>query len=303
MPDTSNTIVMQVFLLCLMMSGLICAKVRLIDDSTRASLSDLILCVFLPCNILSSFFISNRSELPSLGIIFLISAGLLGLCFVLAKFVLFFFFFSLLIKVLLYATIISNASFIGNPVIESIYGIEALIYSAVYLIPLRLALWTLGIALFSKEKINKVKLIFHPCLAATYLGFTIMLTNFTPPALVNRLAFGLGNCTTPLSMMVVGSVLAMVKPKDFFSRLTSYFTVIRLVLIPLLVFGVCLIIRPEPIVAGVSIVLSGTPAPVTTSILANKYGSDRELASKLVFTSTLFSIVTIPLLIILLKFL
>jgi predicted permease len=206
-------------------------------------------------------------------------------------------------KVLTYATVIPNASFLGNPIIESIYGLDALVYSAVYLAPLRISLWSVGVAIFSGKKISLKKIAFHPCLVATYLGILVMVTNYKPPVLVFRLATSLGNCTTPLSMMVVGSILGTVKPKHFFSGLTLYFAFIRLILIPLMVIGFMMIFRPDQIVTGVSVILSATPAPVTGTILANKYGSDRELASEIVFMSTLFSIITIPFILWLLTFL
>jgi predicted permease len=291
---TSNTLTMQVYLLSLMLVGLICAKTRIIEDHTRSSLSDLILNVFLPCTILSSFFGSNRSQFLSLGAVLLISAGVLLFGYVLGNYVLYRKVGPEQKKVLLYATIISNATFVGNPVVESIYGLDALIYSAAYLIPIRVALWTAGIALFAGGKGNIKKIIFHPCLIATYLGFLVMGTGFQPPLLLARITSGLGNCTTPVSMIVVGSILGTVRPQHVFSKLTAYYSFIRLIFIPLTLLGVLMILRPAPIISGVTIILSGTPAAATTPILADKYGSDRELASKIIFLSTVLSIVTIP---------
>ena len=285
----------QIFLLCLMAVGAITAKARIVDVHSRLSLTELALSVFLPCNILSSFFGTDRSQLFSLGIILVISLGIMALSLLL----------SLMLymrvapnqkKILLYATLISNAALLGNPVVENIYGLEGLPYVAVYLLPIRVAIFTAGTAIFSGKKGSFKQLVFHPCLVATYLGLVIMITNFTPPALVSRLAFSLGNCTTPLSMVVVGNILAMVDPKKLLTRLTVYFTFIRLILIPLLVMGVLLLFRPDPMVAGISVILSGMPGAATTSILADKYGGDRELASKIVFVSTLLSIISAPLL-------
>jgi len=286
-----------------MLAGFIAAKTGLIDEHTRLSMSDLILCVFFPCTILMSFLDTSLMQLSSLGVIFLISALTQVVCFALSKCVLYRKAETEQKKVLSYATIISNASFLGNPIIESIYGPGALIYSAVYLVPLRISLWTLGIAFFSGGKISIKKIAFHPCIIATFLGILAMLTNFTPPPLVTRLALSLGNCTTPLSMMVVGSVLGLIKPNQVFNRLTLYYAFIRLILVPLLIMGLLPVFRPAPIVSGVSVILTATPAPVTISILANKYGSDRELASKIVFVSTLFSIATMPVFVWLLTFL
>jgi len=300
MPVVSNILQMQILLLALMLAGFVSAKAKIIDTHARDSLSDLILGVFLPCNILSSFLNTDTSKLPSLAIMLAFSSGLLCLCFALSK--LFYRRFGTeQKKVLLYATIISNASFLGNPVIESIYGIDALVYSAIYLIPLRVALWTLGIAIFSGGKGSVKKVVFHPCLIATYLGFAVMFTGFKSPAWLSRIVFTLGNCTTPISMMVVGSVLGLVDSKKLITGVALYFSSIRLILIPLMALGIMLLIRPDPVVTGVAVILSGTPAPVTISILAGKYKSDNVLASRIVFVSTLLSIVTIPALIWLLQ--
>jgi len=295
--------VMQIFLLCLVFVGVITVKAHIVDEHSRASLSDLVLSVFLPCNILSSFFGTSRSQLPSMGILFAISLGVMTLCFVLGQYVLYRKTGLEQKKVLVYATLISNATFLGNPIVESVFGHDALPYAAAYLVPLRVAIWTVGLALFAGGKGNLKKVIFHPCLIATYAGLLVMATGFTPPALVSRLASSLGNCTTPVSMMVVGCVLAMVDPKKLVTKLIMYFTFIRLALIPLLVMGFLFLFRPDPIVSGISVILSGMPAGVTTSILADKYKADRELASKIVFVSTLLSIVTAPVLAWLLQYL
>ena len=301
MLETSNTFAMQMFLLCLILAGLISAKARIVDDHARSSLSDLIINVFLPCNILSSFFDTSRSELPSLGIILVISTIILALCFVLSQFVLYRKVGHEQKKVLIYATMISNASFLGNPLVESIFGFEALIYSAAYLVPIRVALWTVGITLFAGGKGKFKKVAFHPCLVATYLGLLLIVTGYAPPPLVSRVFFSLGNCTTPVSMIVVGSILGMVKPKHLITRLMLYYTFIRLIFIPLTVLSALKLLRLDPLITGVAVILSGAPAPVTTSILAEQYGADSELASKIVFLSTMFSIVTIPFLIWMLK--
>ena len=300
MIEFHNIFTMQIFLLCLMLIGVISVKTRIVDEQARSSLTELILCVFLPCNILSSFFGAERSQFFSLGLILMISVGVMALSFALAM-VLYRRAGAEQKKVLLYATLISNATFLGNPVVESIYGLDGLPYVAAYVLPLRVTLWTVGLAIFTGRKGNLKKAVLHPCLIATYLGLFVMIMDFTPPLLVSRLALSLGSCTTPVSMIVVGSILAMVDPRKIVTRLTVYFTFIRLALIPLLVMGIMLIFRPDPMVSGITVLLCGMPAGATTSILAEKYGGDKELATKMVFMTTLLSIVSAPLLFLLLQ--
>ena len=284
---------MQFLLLCLILAGFLAAKTRIVDENARSSLTDMVLNIFLPCTILASFFGTDPSELPSMGMMIIISLGIIILSFMLSS-VLYLKTGKDQRKVLFFATLIPNASFIGIPLIESIYGAAALSYTAAYIIPLRAALWSVGLAIFSGGKGNLKKIIFHPCMIATYLGLVILFTGFVPPEIISRLISSLGNCTTPISMMVVGCVLGQIKSKNLFTPLTIYFSFIRLILIPLLVMGILLLIRPMPMITGVSVILAGTPAAVNTVILADKYGADKELASKIVFVSTLLSMLTIP---------
>jgi len=300
MLDIQSMLMMQVLLLCLMMVGLITAKTKITDERSRSSMSDLVLNVFLPCNILASFFGTKRSQLPSLGIMLAISVGILALSFLLSQ-VLFRRTGAEQKKVLVYATLISNATFLGIPVVESVYGAAGMPYVAIYLMPLRVALWTVGLAIFAGGKGGLRTVFLHPCMIATYAGILVMLTDFSPPALVSRLVFTLGNCTTALSMMVVGNILAQVDPRKLVNSLTVYFTFVRLIVIPLLVMGILLLFRPDPLISGVSVILSGMPAGATTSILADKYGADKELASRIVFASTLLSVATAPALVWLLQ--
>jgi predicted permease len=57
----------------------------------------------------------------------------------------------------------------------------------------------------------------------------------------------------------------------------------------------------DEVVKQVSVVLSGMPAAATTAILAAKYDGDTHFAAKIVLISTLLSMLSIPLLCILMN--
>jgi predicted permease len=287
-------ITMQFVLLCLMGVGVVTEKCRIVDNHSRTALSDLVINVFLPCNIVASFIGSDTRELFTLGMVLCISLGILVFTYILGKFVLFRRYGTEQKKILFYATLISNASFLGNPMAESIYGPGALTCASVYLLPVRIAVWTIGLTIFTSAKKNLVKVIFHPCLAATYLGILIMASGFTPPELLRRLVLSLGGCTTPVSMLVIGHILAQADPKKMISKTVLYYSFVRLVFIPLVVLAAVIPLKLDSLSAGVSVILSGMPAPSTVSLLADKYGGDQELASKIIFVSILCSLVTVP---------
>ena len=129
---------------------------------------------------------------------------------------------------------------------------------------------------------------------ATYLGIIILISGWRPPALINRLTFSIGDCTTPFCMIVVGLILAHVKLKNIISKTVLYYTFLRLVAVPLALLGVLLLFKVDTLVMGVAVALAGMPAPSNASILANKYHSDSELSSKMLLVSVVCSMLTIP---------
>ena len=81
--------------------------------------------------------------------------------------------------VLQYATVCSNAGFLGNPVAEGLYGSIGLLYASVYLIPQRIVMWSAGISYFTESPSRKEvvkKVLTHPCIVAVEIGIVLMVT-------------------------------------------------------------------------------------------------------------------------------
>lgn len=91
-----------------------------------------------------------------------------------------------------------------------------------------------------------------------------------------------------------GRDLSRVKMKELVDRDTIYYAFIRLVFIPLLVYVGCKLAGLDDLVTGVSVVLAAMPAASTTAIIASKYKKDEKFATRCVVSSTLLSLVTVP---------
>ncbi len=135
-----------------------------------------------------------------------------------------------------YGMIVSNSSFIGIPVNERIYGDIGVLYTAVFQIPIRFTMWSAGLSLFTsvnkKESVKKV--ITHPCILACILGFLMMLGNVSFPGIVGNVVSSLSNCTSPFSMLVIGSILATTDRRQLISKDVLIFCIFRLVAFPAL---------------------------------------------------------------------
>ena len=105
----------------------------------------------------------------------------------------------------------------------------------------------------------------------------------------------ISNCNTAMSMMVIGMILVDADPRTLVDKDILFYTVIRLAVIPFLVWLPCELLGLDSLVKGVSVLLAAMPAGATTTILASKYDGDAEFAVKLVVFSTAASLISTPL--------
>ncbi len=231
-------------------------------------------------------------------------------------------------RMLRFATIFSNAAFMGIPLIDAILGGEATIYASIYNIVFNLFLWSLGVRICTDgrdidgdgecdgEEIRKksgasiVKALIHPVTIAAVLGLIFFVTplssfitdgsNPVADLLMDGLTM-LKNLVAPLSMIVIGMRLASINFKGFFSNIYLYvFLILRHIALPLVMVLIIRLISLTGLtlsaeVTATVVILASAPAASSATMFAEMYDCDAEYTSKLVATSTIISIVTMPL--------
>ena len=286
---------LQIFLLVAI--GYLLSKLGMLVLVTRKQLTDLVIYVILPCNIVESFQVDLTHDLLiSAGIVLVLGFAAQGLYALLNLFLYRQSSAAWQIN-LKYGTICSNAGFMGLPLSLAIFGPTGLMYASVALLPIRLFMWSAGLSLYTsttKKQVLKT-LATHPCIIAVFVGFALMLSGLQLPAFLNDTIDSLGNCCTALSMVVIGAILSDVDPRTVLEPAVLYYVVIRLIAIPAVLFGVLWLLKVDALVTGIIVILSAMPAGSTTAMLAQKYDQDPEFASKMVFLSTLASLITLPL--------
>ncbi len=288
---------LQLMMFVLMGVGYVLRKNGTITKEGRSVLTDLIINVILPCNIITAFCIDfDRDILVSGMQVLVISVVLQLFCTFLAAFA-----YRKVEKkkrmVLQYATVCSNAGFLGNPIAEGLYGSMGLLYASIYLIPQRIVMWSAGVSYFTESPSKKdviKKVLKHPCIIAVEIGIIMMLTGFRFPEFLQRSIKSLGGCTTAITMLFIGTVLADAGLHNLLSRMTILFSMVRLVLIPLAVAAGCYLFHIGGTAAGLSVVLAAMPAGSTTAILAAKYHGDEVFATQCVVVTTVLSMIILP---------
>ena len=288
----------QLVLLLLVLVGLIVKKLRILNRESEKAVSSLLVNVLLPCNIIQSFLgeITISAEFVKSCILAILIAACIQIVSVFAGKLLFHRFPQEKQAILRYGLICSNSSFVGMPIAETLYGSLGVLYTSLFQIPIRFTMWTAGLSLFTN--VNKKdafkKLATHPCIVSIFIGIVLMLTRAELPKFLGDTVYSISKTTVPISMITVGSIMADADVKSLFSKSILYYTAVRLIAFPLLVYGALKLLHTEALLVNISVIMTAMPAGASTSILAEKYDGDAQYAAQLTFVSTLCSIVTIP---------
>jgi predicted permease len=194
--------------------------------------------------------------------------------------------------------VFGNSGFMGYPVIQAIFGNGALFYVTLFGIPVNILLYSLGILLTSgkKEKFDVRKLL-TPTVITSIAAVVIFAFRIPMPKIIVDTTTLVGHITTPGAMLVIGSTLAGIPIRDVFSEKKVYPVVfVKLIVIPVVTWLVMRLVVADARVLGILIVKAAMPSAMAATMLTLQYGGNDKLASKAIFLTTLFSALTIPLL-------
>ncbi|TAJ45248.1 AEC family transporter [Methanofollis fontis] len=289
-------------LFLLVCAGYAARRSGVIDDAMTTGTCRFLVNCALPALIISSMMVPFSADLLSAcGGMLVITGIFYGVSLVIALLL------PLLIRAPLaeqgtyaFLLLFSNTGFMGFPVVQTIFGDEGLFYAAIFNLPFNLLVFSVGIILLTRHRggdegrFDPVILL-NPGIIAVLIGFLIFVIPISLPVAVSGAVTALGSVTTPLSMIVIGAMLARIEPSEIFAGWRVYVVSgARLLLLPLVVWAVLSPFIHDPYLLGIPVVMAAMPAAANAAILAEEYRADTQLASQGVFISTLFCTLTIP---------
>lgn len=195
-----------------------------------------------------------------------------------------------------YALTFANVAFIGYPVVEAMFGSGALFYAVILVMPFNLLSYTLGPLMLVGAKRFHWRQALTPCTVAALVGLFFALTRIRPPALVGECLSFVGDITVPLSLLIVGSLLAGLPVGQVFKSPRLWLlSVLRLLVMPATLFFILRAMGTEPMLLGIAVTQMAMPVAVNGSMLCLEYGGDTECMAQATLLTTAASIVTIPL--------
>ena len=200
----------------------------------------------------------------------------------------------------------SNCGFMAVPLQTAILGSLGVFYGSAYLLVFTVLTWTLGIQLVKGGKMafSWRTLLLNPGVVGVAIAMVLYLLQITLPEIILSPITYLSDMNTPLPMVVIGYQLSQA---DFRRALhgASFWVsaALRLVILPLLALGVCMLMRLDSGVTLAVVIAASTPPAALLGMFAAKFDRDVSLAPSLVAVQTLLSMITMPLVLGLAKFL
>ena len=287
-------------MLLMLVVGVICAKTGIVDKDANKKLTTFALYVPQVCMILASVMSDELSVTP-LQILIILGCA----CIMYALLVALSFLVPHIYRckpsdkgIYSFMTIFGNVGFMGFPVVQAIFGDAAVFYASILNIPFNLLAYTLGVSLLNskgKEVSFSWKLFVNPPLVASVVSILILLLRIPIPDFVASAVDSMGDMIVPLSMIIIGSSLGEQKLGEIFGDWRTYlFAPIRLIVSPILVWGVLHFIIKDELLLGTMTVLASMPVAAFATMLSIEYGGNEKVASRTVFVSTVLSVLTIP---------
>ena len=285
--------------------GFILGKLKLISSKTNKELTNLLLVVFMPASLFVAF--PSSYDEASANLFF---SGLAGGALVMVLLI-------ILAKIIFnkkwfkgelgfesqFALIFNNATFLGYPIVASTFGSSGILAYCGFIISFNIALFSYGIWLFERKITPKLftSIIFNPNIIAVILGMIVFLVGIKLPDFLTDSVRYIGGATTPLSIICIGYMLSKAKLLTVFKKWRLSLTaIIQLTLGPLVTFGALRLLNFPIEVVQVCTLIQALPTATSLGLFAVKYGGNATESSELVTISTLFSIVTMPLMVFLL---
>ncbi len=308
----------MIVLFGMMATGFFCYKKDWIDDAASSKLSKVVVNIFNPLLIINGVLGQSGSADGD--------KIRMNLILIVAYFVILILFGYLVVLVLrpkqtertIYRLMsaFSNVGFMGIPVTKCVFGDDAVVYVAFYILVYNLLLYTYGTMLTKKAAAENgvtdgmkadgagnagggvkkaLKQMMNPGVAASLLAIIIFGAGIQVPDFVASFCDYMGNATVPLSMFLIGVTVAQANVKSMLGDMRTYlYIVLRMLGLPILLILLMKRLPIDPVVFGVFIIEIGMPVGGIVTIMTKESGADADCCTRGTVLSTMASILTIP---------
>jgi len=191
-------------------------------------------------------------------------------------------------------TAFTNCGFMGYPIIMA-FKPDPMIYAVGYNVAYTVMAWTLGVMLFQgRDGVRLRRVLLNPNIIASVIGVAVFLLGIQLPAIAAEAVSLLGGLTTPLTMLLIGTRVCGIEIRELKDPDYHTAALLRLIVLPLVIGALLQLLPLDSAVRSVLFLLTAMPAATVIAMQAELLDGDAVFASRAIAYCTLLSLVTVP---------
>tara|TARA_B100000900_G_scaffold411459_1_gene431190 strand:- start:112 stop:981 length:870 start_codon:yes stop_codon:yes gene_type:complete len=201
--------------------------------------------------------------------------------------------------------LIGNTSFLGIPIAIALLPTNTINFTIGFDLGTTLFAWIFGPILLQKEKyqsskfnINELTLSLFSSPASKGILGALLAYLISLDSYLGKVLWIPARIVIILAIVVVGSRLGIItKSKNKIFELNNNIRnsiILKLLIFPLLIFVITMLINFEKLEVLALVLQAGTPSAISTILMAEAYKTNQGTAAQTLFLTTIFSIITIP---------
>ncbi len=298
-------------LLLTALPGYLFIKKKVISEACIPGFSKVLVFVTQPCLAVYTFKSTEYSleKLIDVGIFALITVAIhiimIGAAFLILRKK----YKTAIYRVMTFAVGSANCAFFGIPIIESLMpsiAPDVIIFTTVYALVMNLIGWTVGSAIMAQDMkyISIKKILVNPALLGTVVALILFIFEIPLQADLGSMITTAARMATPLSMLIMGMRLGTMRFLPMFTNVRVYATVVaKQILMPLAALLLVIFLPVSVELKSVFFIITACPVASVTLNYAEMVGEGQEEAASMLLVSTMLSILTLPLMMLLLPLL
>ncbi len=195
-----------------------------------------------------------------------------------------------------YSLAIPNIGYIGYPLIQGVLGDEGLFHMVMFAIFFNVGILTIGDYILNPKRELKIKALINPTLVMMALAVVLALLGIKMPKIVNNTVSNLASCMAPSAMLLAGVLMSEKPLKEMFTSKRIYLLmIIKNFFMPLLFGAILYLIGLRGEIYIIAVASVALPMGLNAAVFPEAHGGDGSEGAKSCFISTLFAVISIPL--------
>lgn len=199
-------------------------------------------------------------------------------------------------KIVRYALVVPNFAFMGNAVVESVFGGEMLYKYMIFTIPLNIFTYTIGVMwLMPRQQEGKKGNFLNPIVVSLAIGIVIGISGIRIPSFIMNTVAEAGKCMAVIAMTLTGFIIGNYEIKKMLTDIDNYvLALLRLIILPVAASWILSLMGVEPQTRMLAVCTLAMPFGLNTIIISAAYGGDTKKGAAMALISHALAVITIP---------